>query len=120
MTAPIITVVSFTRSKISSVVGDDISTVLFRADQILTDWEARAGGAGVGQGLLVGKAASSLVCGTSILCSTSLKCQSANSFPANSDLYFDVDHGELTNGDGIYRINTYGKNTGGEWTAYGS
>ena len=118
MTAPIINITSFTRSKISRALGLDKSTVTFQADQTLTDWEARAGGGGLGQGLIVGQAGS-LLCGPAVYCSTSLYCQSTNIL-ANSDIYFDVDDEELTGGDGVYQINIYGMNAGGEWTAYGS
>lgn len=56
MTAPVITIKSVSRTKISNKPGLDASEVIFTADQDLVDWEARAGGEGVGQGLLVGKA----------------------------------------------------------------
>lgn len=40
-------------------------------------------------------------------------------FPANTDITVDIDDTELTWGDRGYRINIYGKNAAGEWSAYG-
>lgn len=56
MTAPYITIKSVSRVKISDEPGMDVCEVIFTSDQDLIDWEARAGGGGVGEGLLVGKA----------------------------------------------------------------
>jgi len=57
MTAPNIVIKSVSRVKISDEPGMDNCEVKFLADQDLVDWEARADGSGVKQGLLVGKAA---------------------------------------------------------------
>jgi hypothetical protein len=54
MAAPLIDVTSVSRSRISANAGVDQSVVYFETDQNLTNWETRAGGAGLGQGLLVG------------------------------------------------------------------
>jgi hypothetical protein len=94
---PIITIINKTKTKISDETGMTTSTVTFESDQDLMEWEARADGAGQGQGLLIGS-------GTAVT--------------ANTDVVFDVDYTELVNGDKEYRINIYGKNEGGLWTAY--
>ena len=39
--------------------------------------------------------------------------------PANTDITFDVETAELSQGDGAYRITVYGKNSEGVWSAYG-
>jgi hypothetical protein len=96
--APTITVQSYDKSTISDESGMTMSTVVFKSDQGLTQWEARADGNGQGQGLLVG---------------------SGGAVTANTEVTFDVDYTELTLGDKTYRINIYGKNASGAWTPYG-
>jgi hypothetical protein len=93
---PIITLISYTKSKISDEPGMTLSTVVFRSDVALEQWEARAGGFANGQGLLVG---------------------SGLTAEPNTDISFDVECSELTEGDKLYRINIYGKNAQG-WNAY--
>lgn len=93
-----ISINNYTRTKISSVSGVDNCTVTFTSNINLQAWEARAGGSGVGQGLLVGS-------GTTLV--------------ANTDQSFVVDDSELTNGDGAYQINIYGQNLDGDWSTYG-
>lgn len=93
---PVITIQSHTLDKISDETGKTSCTVVFRADVACDQWEARAGGSGQGQGLLVG---------------------SGSAINANTDTSFDVTYGELTNGEGLYRINVYGHTAGG-WNAY--
>lgn len=94
---PVISTVSYTKTKISGMTGMTTSTVVFKSDVNLLQWEARAGGSGVGQGLLVGS-------GTTVT--------------ANTNTSFDVDYTELTQGDQTYRINIYGNNSAG-WSTYG-
>lgn len=98
MVKPVISIQSYTRTKISAITGVDSSTVTFRSDLALQAWEARAGGSGQGQGLLVG---------------------SGTTLAANTDQQFVVDDSELTSGDGAYQINIYGQNTNGDWSTYG-
>jgi hypothetical protein len=97
-TPAIITVVANSMSKISDEPGKTTCTVTFKPDQALTAWEARADGTGQGQGLLVG---------------------SGGAVTANTEVTFDVDYTELTQGDKTYRINIYGQNASGAWTVYG-
>lgn len=119
MTAPTINIISYTRTKISSHSGVDKSTVIFQADQALTNWEARAGGNGLGQGLLVGGPTSVLYPSDTLYPSESLCPQAVATIAAGTQVQFDVDDEELTGGDGTYRINVYGMNEAGEWSAYG-
>jgi len=94
---PTIIIQSFDKSKISAIATQDICTVTFQSDQNLTEWEARADGTGQGSGYLVGN-------GTTVT--------------ANTDVIFTVENEELTLGDKIYKINIYGKNESGVWSAY--
>lgn len=119
MTAPTINIISYTRTRISSHAGVDKSTVIFQADQDLVNWEARAGGNGLGQGLLVGGPTSVLYPSETLYPSVTLYPQAAAIITAGTQVQFDVDYEELTEGDGIYRVNVYGMNEAGEWTAYG-
>lgn len=95
--APIMNITDYTKTKISDETGMTTSTVTFQSDIDLLEWEARAGGSGVGEGLLVG---------------------SGSTATANTDITFDVDYTELTQGDQTYRINVYGRNASG-WSTYG-
>jgi hypothetical protein len=95
--SPIITISSYTKHKISSITGMDVSVVTFQSNQDLQAWEARADGNGHGQGDLVG---------------------SGNLLTANTDQTFDVEDEELTWGDKTYRITVYGQNTSGVWSDY--
>lgn len=129
MTAPIITVQSCTTTRISHVAGKDASVVAFTADQDLTDWQARADGAGVGQGDLVGQASGTKDTWDKFdangLTWADLDAQGHNwnnlavVLLAAAAAQFTVDDEELTWGDKAYRINVYGKNNAGEWSAYG-
>ena len=93
---PVITLQSETKLKISDETGFTMSTVTFRADQDCDQWEARADGSGtVGSGLLVG---------------------SGGAITANSDVQFDVDYTELTNGDKVYVIDVFAHTSGG-WSS---
>jgi hypothetical protein len=96
ISAPVITLQSHTLDKISDETGKTTCTVVFRANLACDQWEARAGGSGQGQGLLVGSGAA---------------------INANTDTSFDVTYDELTAGEGLYRINVYGHTSGG-WNAY--
>lgn len=130
MAAPLIIIDGYTRSRISHLPGLQGSVVQFLADQDLIDWQARADGAGVGQGGLVGQAAGvrdtwskfdaqalswATLDGEGRIWQTLIVI-----LPDNDIGEFVVDAGELTWGDKTYRINVYGKNQVGEWTAYGS
>jgi hypothetical protein len=95
---PSITLVSVSLTKISDEIGKNTCTVVFKSNEELLEWEARAGGSGQGSGLLVGS-------GTIVI--------------ANTDMTFDITYGELTLGDLEYRINIYGKNSSNVWTPYG-
>lgn len=94
---PRVYITNVTRNKISAVAGMDVSTVTFKSDQDLVEWEARADGNGHGSGNLVGG-------GTTL--------------SANTSETFDVENEELSLGDKTYRINVYGKNINGEWSVY--
>lgn len=128
MTAPIITVKSVSRSKISSIAGVSVSVAEFTADQPLVDWEARADGGGVGQGLLVGNASDvrdtwdkfdGLAWSWDFLDSKGLTWDDLTTVLAPNQVgIFEVESDELTNGDKEYRINIYGKNKAGEWSSY--
>lgn len=93
---PNITIVSYSFSAISDEVECNKCIVVFKSDVNITQWEARADGNGVGQGILVG---------------------SGNSLSANTEHSFDIDWNELTNGDKQYKINIYGLNENG-WSLY--
>lgn len=97
-TPPTITIINYTKSKISGISGKDVCVVTFTADQNLTQWEARADGFGVGQGDLVG---------------------SGDALLEGQEAVFEVENEELIWGDKTYRINVYGKNEQGEWSLYG-
>ncbi len=90
---PIIVIQSYTRNKISAVIGMDISTVVFRSNENCDQWEARADGNGqVGVGLLVGN---------------------GGSINASQDVNFNVEDQELMNGDKVYPIDVFGHNSAG-------
>lgn len=127
MAAPKITIEKVSRNRISKNPGVDSSTVSFSTNQDLVQWEARADGRGVGQGLLVGS-------GGALSLGNNWRALSAKNGAIWSgwgrttwedSLYkaaaasFVVDDEELTNGDKPYQINVYGKNQNGEWNAYG-
>ena len=94
---PKITIVSYTLSKISDETEYNKCVVVFKSDVNTTQWEARATTElqtpAQGVGLLVGD-------GTSV--------------SANTDINFDVDYTELTNGDRTYQITAYAQ-VGGVW-----
>ncbi|MGP4063101.1 hypothetical protein [Halobacillus sp. H74] len=131
MTAPTITIDSVSRNKIGKVTGLDSSTVTFSTNQDLMEWEARAEGMGVGQGLLVGEQRTALEDGYALKLQnpwnetiqtygtlwSEMGAATFNSISYGSAT-FVVDNEELTNGDKTYTINIYGKNEQGEWTAY--
>ena len=125
MAGPRITIKSFTRTKISKKSGFDSSMVIFSANQDLVQWEARADGRGVGQGLLVGS-------GVNLFRTMTWESRKETGSSWNAWRNYDwetfigevegsfiVDDEELTNGDKPYQINVYGKNKNGEWNGYG-
>lgn len=125
MAKPVITIESVTRTKISQKSGVDSSLVVFSTNQDLTEWQARADGKGVGQGLLVGSG-SSLILEGDWESRTEEFGPNWNQWGVNwnelihyAEASFIVDDEELTNGDKVYRINIYGKNKSGEWSDYG-
>lgn len=93
---PTITVSEYTKTTISDETGHTTCAVTFQCDQAATQWEARATKGvtpGAGVGLLVG---------------------SGNAISADTDVEFDVDYTELTQGDGVYQITVYCY-VGGAW-----
>lgn len=125
MVAPNIEIRSVSRYKIGRITNVDKSNVTFRYDQDLVQWEARADGQGVGQGLLVGSGVNASLLTLKQVSDTSPNLSDwISDFPnlvdvKYGDASFVVDDEELTNGDKPYRINVYGKNENGEWSAYG-
>lgn len=130
MVAPTIDILSFTRSKIGMVSGYDQSIVTFKTNQDLIEWEARADGSGVGQGLLVGEQRTPLEDGYALKLKNmwnDIITASPNWNQLGSNTYnsistatasFVIDNEELTSGDKTYKINIYGKNAQSEWTQY--
>lgn len=133
MAIPQIDILSVSRYKIGRISGYDQSIVEFSTDQDLLEWEARAGGSGRGQGLLVGQKITQDQDGYALKLknpwnqwlSLSTYTWSAlgvgttwndKSYASDS---FAIDDEELTQGDQQYRINIYGKSGTGEWNAYG-
>lgn len=124
MAAPTIKIEKVSRNRISRISSVDSSTVYFSTNQDLVQWEARADGEGVGQGLLVGSGGS-LPLESDWQSRTSKFGSNWSDWAFNwNDLInyaessFVVDDEELTWGDKPYRINVYGKNKSGEWSAY--
>lgn len=87
---PIISVNSYSRTKISDETGYTTCSVTFQCSSAATQWEARATidsqTPAPGVGILVG---------------------SGSSINANTDTTFDVDYTELTSGDRVYQITVY-------------
>lgn len=133
MAAPIITISTYSRSRISAKTGANTSLVKFTTNQNLITWEARAGGAAQGQGLLVGASAvlpptvakspnmrfGQFGFGRLVYMGQSSETQPAIVLTANAEAAFDVDNTELSQGDQTYRINVYGQNEQKEWSVYG-
>lgn len=115
MAAPIITITSISKTKISDEPGADQSIVRFTANQTIVGWESRAGGSFPGSGLLVGK-------GGQLLPAANL-FPASNLYPSNYqvvagiEIQFEIDNEELQQ-DAQYRINIYALNGAGEWTPY--
>lgn len=128
MTAPILTIQSVTRNRISKLSGVNRAIVTFTTNQALTDWEARADGQGVGQGDLVGKAENLRQTWQQVnalgLTYAQLNDENRTWSDINTVLgetntgTFEVDHDELTWGDRPYRINVYGENKNDEWSSF--
>ena len=118
MAAPKINIESVSKYKISNKTGMDESIVyFFSSDQILKSFVAKAGGVSRDTGVTVGES-DNLYPSTMLYPSTTLYPY-AYSLPIGTSQRFEVLASELS-GDGIYRINVYGMNEAGEWTAYGS
>ena len=93
---PVISLQSESRTIISGIVGVNDSQVIFRSNEKLDQWEARADGTGtVGVGLLVG---------------------SGSAVNENQNVSFDILNTELTNGDKTYPIDVFAHNTAG-WSS---
>lgn len=117
MAAPLITIQSVSRYRISNKTGFDESIVyFFSSNQILKDFVAMSGGVSHTTGVTVGSAGS-LVPSDTLYPSNALYPVDF-ALPAGVQQRFEVLASELA-GDGVYRINIYGMNAGGEWTAYG-
>jgi hypothetical protein len=117
MAAPIVTITSISRTKISDEPGATQSIVKFKVNQAIIAWEARAGGMFPGSGLLVGNGGGPFP-SSSLYPSTSFYPDNY-SVAANTEIQFEVDYTELQQ-DGDYQINVYAANALGEWSAYGS
>lgn len=129
--APVITITSYTRSRISKQSGVDVCIVKFTSDQDLIAWEARADGYSAGTGDLVGEdEGSATTKGASLIMGRARRGRYVVSSPAGSSTgvlltagdvgQFEVEPDELTSGDKEYRITVYGKNLAGEWSDYGN
>jgi hypothetical protein len=129
--APVITITSYTRSRISKQSGVNVCVVKFISDQDLIAWEARADGYSAGTGDLVGESEGSAATkGASLIMGRARQGRYIASSPAGSsggvllavgDVgQFEVEPDELTSGDKEYRITVYGKNLAGEWSDYGN
>jgi hypothetical protein len=119
MAAPVITLVSESRTVISDEAGVDTSLVKFTSDVDMIEWEARADGTGNGTGLLVGNETCSLENNYKVG-AWALGAKPFTSYNnANVEKQFNVDWNELTNGDKTYKINIYARNTDG-WTGFQS
>lgn len=124
-TKPNITILNKTRTKISDETNYDVCTVTFEVDKDIKIWEARAGGDGHGSGLLVGTNENELF-GFSdqngvVETSTSEGFGGGIFYPvisSGTDIQFNIDDEELTNGDKEYKINIYAKDLDGLWTEY--
>jgi hypothetical protein len=117
MAAPCINIESVSRYKISNVSGMNESIVyFFSSDQVLKDFVAKAGGVSHDTGVTVGKA-DNLYPGETLYPRETLYPY-AYILPIGILQRFEVLASEL-GGDGTYRINIYGMNEAGEWTAYG-
>lgn len=92
MSKPVINIITFSTSIISSVPGKDQCTVTFQSDQDLISWIAKADGSGHTTGLTVG---------------------SGTTASANTDIQFVIDDEEFTSGDKNYIITVYGENSAG-------
>lgn len=93
--SPIINIINFTATKLSTVSGKNAITITFSSDINLQQWEVRADGNGVGSGDLIA---------------------SGGSISANVE--YTVYGNQLTWGDRNYRINIYGQSIEGVWNTY--
>jgi hypothetical protein len=96
---PTITITNVDKQKISDEYGYDECICKFISDVDLSEWEARAtyGNETTGHGI-------------------GLIVESGSSLTANTEATVSVLYKELTNGDGNYVINIYGKSTDGIWS----
>lgn len=96
---PKITITSIDKSKISDEIGHDECLCTFTSDVDLTEWEVRAtfGNAATGHG-------------------TGLLVESGLNLSANTEATVSILDEELTDGDGQYVINIYGKSADGTWS----
>lgn len=98
--APIITVISADKAKISDEINMNECICYFTADVDLSEWEARATLEGASKGRGVG-----------------LLVESGTELKAGENGLVSVLDTELTNGDGDYVVSIYGKGSNGEWSS---
>ena len=115
MAAPLITITSISKTKISDEPGYDQTVVKFTANQILKDYIAKADGSGYTNGIVVGQS-TNVYPSETLYPSIALYPQDY-ALIVGSEQQFEVDNKELGI-DGTYRINVYGMNELGEWTTY--
>ena len=115
MAAPTITIASTSATKISDETGKNQSVVAFTSNQNIIDFIAKTNGTSYETGVTVGRSdglrPGTLVPGALI--------PKGYTLTSGIEQEFEVDDTELTGGDGVYRVNVYGKNTSSEWSAYG-
>lgn len=97
--APIITVISADKAKISDELNMNECICYFTADVDLSEWEARATLEGASKGRGIG-----------------LLVESGTNLTAGENGLVSVLDTELTDGDGDYVISIYGKSSDGEWS----
>ena len=135
MAAPLITITSISKTKISDEVGYDRCAVRFAADQKIKDFIVKAGGTDHTNGITVEKSMalypSEILYPSATLYPVDYNLDSlgavypdANLYPGETLYPMDGDEQEIfidneeLGIDGLYRINIYAMNEAGEWTAY--
>ncbi|QIW89871.1 concanavalin A-like lectin/glucanase superfamily protein [Bacillus phage Izhevsk] len=92
--APIATVVSSTRTKISRVTGAEKTLVTFKFDKDVQAYKVMVGGSDYATGLLA---------------------DSGGAKTANTNIVAEIDHTELGT-EGLHRVTIYGQGTDGTWS----
>lgn len=129
MTAPIITVLRVTKTRISKKADHNITHVYWSSDQPLAAWEVRIDGVGQGSGTLIDSVSGRLKKQKNILQGMRLAGRIIAASPAGSSKEIVLEAGvqertaieanDLTSGDRTYRVTIYGQNMAGEWSSYG-